>query len=84
MSSNSFQSRNAFDLQFKFQQSSQSYRFLDDDNYFENQYQNRSLYEQRFNASIMQQRVYLIENDSKYYNEAFQKNQKYYYDDDNF
>ena len=84
MSSNSFQSRNAFDLQFKFQQSSQSYRFFDDDDYFENQYQNRSSYEQRFNASIMQQRVYLIENDSKYYNEIFQKDQKYYYDDDNF
>ena len=32
----------------------------------------------------MQQRVYLIENDSKYYNEIFQKDQKYYYDDDNF
>ena len=33
----------------------------------------------------MQQRVYLIENDFEYYNkEIFQKNQKYYYDDDNF
>ena len=83
ISSNSFQSKNAFDLQFKSQQSSQSYRSSESD-YLDNQYQNRSLYEQRLNASAMQQRVYLIENDSKYYNEVFQKNQKYYYDDDSF
>ena len=83
MSSNSFQSRNAFDLQSKSQQSSQSYRSSDD--YSDNQYQNRSSYEQRFNASAMQQRVYLIENDFEYYNEeVFQKDQKYYYDDDSF
>ena len=84
MSSNSFQSRNAFDLQFKSQQSSQSYRFSEDD-YFDNQYQNRLFYEQRFNASVMQQRVYLIEDDFEYYNEkVFQKDQKYYYDDDSY
>ena len=44
------------------------------DDYFNNQYQNRLFYNQRFNMSAMQQRVYLIENNSKYYNkEAFQK-----------
>ena len=84
MPSNSFQSRNAFDLQFKSQQSPQSYR-SPEGGYLDNQYQNRPLYEQRFNASVMQQRAYLVEDDFEYYNEeVFQKDQKYYYDDDSF
>ena len=70
-------------MQFKSQQSSLLYRFFNDDDYFNNQYQNRSLYNQRFNALTIQQRVYLIENNSKYYNEKiFQKKQNYYNNDD--
>ena len=70
MSSASFQLRNAFGLQLKSQQSSQPYR-PPNDGYLGNQYQNRSLYDQRSNMPAIQQgqRAYLTENDPKYYHE---------------
>ena len=59
------------------------YRFFNDNDYFDNQYQNRSFYNQRFNVLTIQQRVYLTKNDSKYYNKKkFQKKQNYYNDSD--
>ena len=62
-----FRSTNAFDFQFK---SSQQ------------QYQNRLLYDQRFNLLIQKQRVYFIENNQKsFFKKKIQKNQnKYDYD----